>query len=89
MKSDAMPVRYGERSLIFSDGTEIQADVIVFTTGFVGNLRQHVASILGPEVAARSEDCFGLNEEGEILGAFKPNGREYQRPTSCVFPKAH
>jgi hypothetical protein len=63
--------------LAFSDGTEIKADVIVFATGFLGNLRQHVERLLGKDVADRAGDCFGLNEEGEILGAFKPVKRTY------------
>lgn len=68
---------YTENGLRFSDGTEIKADVIVFATGFLGNLRQHVEELLGKEVADRAGDCFGLNEEGEILGAFKPVNRTY------------
>ncbi|KAH7011031.1 dimethylaniline monooxygenase (N-oxide forming) [Ilyonectria destructans] len=72
VKSDAVPVRYTDDGLAFSDNTEIKADVIVFATGFIGNLRQHVEKIFGPDVAKRAGDCFGLNGEGEILGAFKP-----------------
>jgi hypothetical protein len=77
IKSDAAAVAYTENGLAFSDGTEIKADVIVFATGFLGNLRQHVERLLGKDVADRAGDCFGLNEEGEILGAFKPVKRTY------------
>ncbi|QGI77016.1 hypothetical protein CEK25_003745 [Fusarium fujikuroi] len=72
VKSDAHAVRYTESGLIFSDGVEIKADIIVIATGFVGNLRQHAKMIFGPVVARRAGDCFGLNTEGEVLGAFKP-----------------
>lgn len=69
--------RYTEKGLAFSDGTEIKADVIVLATGFVGNLRQHVENIFGSTVANKAGDCFGLNNEGEVLGAFKPLQRKY------------
>ncbi|KAL5590066.1 hypothetical protein FOVSG1_011933 [Fusarium oxysporum f. sp. vasinfectum] len=72
VKSDAAAVRYTEHGLAFSDGTEVKTDVIVLATGFVGNLRQHVEKIFGPAVAKKAGDCFGLNSEGEVLGAFKP-----------------
>ncbi|OAL23978.1 hypothetical protein AYO22_06002 [Fonsecaea multimorphosa] len=77
IKSDALPTRYTEDGLQFSDGTEIQADVIVYATGFVGNIRQTVYETLGDDVATQVEDFWGLNHEGELLGAFKPSGREY------------
>ncbi|KAF5706030.1 dimethylaniline monooxygenase (n-oxide forming) [Fusarium mundagurra] len=72
VKSDAAAERYTEHGLAFSDGTDIKADVIVLATGFVGNLRQHVDKIFGSAIAKRAGDCFGLNSEGEVLGAFKP-----------------
>ncbi|KAK2686284.1 hypothetical protein QWA68_014845 [Fusarium oxysporum] len=72
VKSNALAVRYTEHGLAFSDGTEVKADVIVLATGFVGNLRQHVEALFGPAVAKKAGNCFGLNTEGEVLGAFKP-----------------
>lgn len=80
IKSDALLTGYTANGLVFSDGSEVKADVIVFATGFVGNLRQHVEEIFGKEIADRAGDCFGLNEEGEILGAFKPLKRKYITP---------
>ncbi|PCG95286.1 Hypothetical protein PENO1_025280 [Penicillium occitanis (nom. inval.)] len=71
VKSDSPIASYTGDGLLFADGTEVKADVIVFATGFIGNLKQHVKQLFGDEVAERAGDCFGLNE-GEILGAFKP-----------------
>lgn len=76
IKSNSLPVRYSEDGLIFSDGTEIKANVIVFTTGFSRNMQDDVAQLLGDEVAGRAGKFFGLDDEGEIHGAFKPTGRE-------------
>ncbi|KAL9560680.1 hypothetical protein ACKAV7_015171 [Fusarium commune] len=72
VKSDATAERYTEHGLAFTDGTEIKADVIVLATGFVGNLRQHVDKIFGSAIAKRAGDCYGLDGEGEVLGAYKP-----------------
>lgn len=80
MKTDSMPLRYVEDGLICANGDHLKADVIVFATGFVGNMRIIVASLLGNDVASQIEDFWGLDEEGETRGAFKPSGREYFHP---------
>ncbi|PVH98865.1 dimethylaniline monooxygenase (N-oxide forming) [Periconia macrospinosa] len=72
VKSDSSITSYTEDGLLFADGTETKADVIVFATGFVGNLKQRAAQLFGDEVAERAGNFFGLDEEGEIVGAFKP-----------------
>lgn len=77
MKAGALPTHYTRTGLAFSDGTEIAADVIVFSTGFVGNMRTEVAQIFGSEVASRADDFWGLDEEGELKGVFKRNGRTF------------
>jgi hypothetical protein len=51
--------------------------LIVFATGFSGNIRQTVADTLGEDIADQVEDFWGLNKEGELLGAFKPSGSEF------------
>ena len=76
VKSDAVPVHYTEEGLMFNDGTHLKADVIVFATGFMGSMKDTIREILGSEVADRVEDFWGINEEGELKGAFKPSGRK-------------
>ena len=61
---------------MFSDGTELKADVVVFATGFVGSMKVAIREMLSSEVADRIEDFWGINEEGEIRGAFRPSGRK-------------
>jgi hypothetical protein len=76
MKSDAAAISYTREGLRFSDGIEVKADVIVFATGFAGNLKQDVQQIFGEKVADRAGDCFGVDSDGEVLGAFKPLRRK-------------
>jgi len=75
VKSDSLPVKYTETGLLFADGSHIPADVIVFATGFSGNLRDTVEELFGPEVAIRGGTFWGLDDEGELKGAFKPLDR--------------
>jgi cation diffusion facilitator CzcD-associated flavoprotein CzcO len=49
----------------FADGTQLEADEIVFATGYQ-NMRSEARSIFGDEVADRVGDIWGLNEEGEF-----------------------
>jgi hypothetical protein len=77
MKTGALPTHYTRTGLAFSDGTEIPADVIIFSTGFVGNVRTDVGQIFGKEIASRADDFWTLDEEGELKGVFKRNSRKY------------
>ncbi|CRG84500.1 4-hydroxyacetophenone monooxygenase [Talaromyces islandicus] len=75
MKSGSLPVSYTEDGLLFADGSHLKADVVVFTTGFRGNMRDSARQLFGDEVADRADDYWGINPEGEIKGAFKPTGQ--------------
>jgi len=79
MKSGPQPTHFTPSGLGFSDGTEVPADVIVFCTGFVGNMRTNVAKFFGHRVADSVDDFWGLDDEAELKGAFKGTGRE------CLF----
>lgn len=71
-----MPTAYTKTGLRLSDGTSIDADVIVWATGFTFNTREEVQEYFGESVAEQVEDYWGVDAEGEIRGAFKPCGRE-------------
>ena len=77
IKSDSLPVRYVEDGLICANGDHLRADVVVFATGFVGNLKVVVAELFGHDLASQIDDFWGVDEEGELRGAFKPCGRGY------------
>lgn len=75
VKSDAAPVRYVEHGIEFSDGTVLDADIVVHATGFASNMRGEVYRLFGAKVGDKVEDFWGLDKEGEISGAFRPCGR--------------
>ncbi|KAH8797266.1 hypothetical protein F5884DRAFT_254874 [Xylogone sp. PMI_703] len=74
MKSDSSISGYTSTGLAFSDGSTLDADVIIVCTGFEGNMRQAAARIFGLEVEKGLEDFWGVDAEGEIIGAWKRQG---------------
>ncbi|KAK2739782.1 hypothetical protein FQN57_006479 [Myotisia sp. PD_48] len=74
IKSNANLVGYAEDGLLFDDGSKLKANVVIFTTGFVGTIRDSIAVMLGQNIADQVEEFWGLDEEGELHGAFKPTG---------------
>lgn len=62
--------------LQFDDGTTIDADLIVFATGFRTNTRDEMAKIVGEETGEQLEDNGGFDQHAEIRGGWKPQGRK-------------
>ncbi|KAJ5759075.1 hypothetical protein N7520_006231 [Penicillium odoratum] len=57
----------------FADGSELEADEIVFATGYQ-NMRTQARLIFGDEVADRVGDVWGLNAEGEFRTIWQRSG---------------
>ncbi|PGH04839.1 hypothetical protein GX51_03326 [Blastomyces parvus] len=74
VKSGSAISGYSNDGLMFDDGSELKADIIVLATGFEMSFRPIVARILGADIAAQVEEFWGLDEEGEVRGAWKPIG---------------
>ncbi|CDO68617.1 hypothetical protein BN946_scf184996.g48 [Trametes cinnabarina] len=72
VKSGITPDRFTETSLIFSDGTELPADAVIFATGYQP-ITEATRGLLGNNVAALAGDPYGLNAEGE-LNSYCPTG---------------
>ncbi|OKL55661.1 hypothetical protein UA08_08967 [Talaromyces atroroseus] len=75
MKTGCLPTSYTKTGLKFDDNTHLDADVIIFATGFLANMGDIVRKLFGDQVANRAGDCWGVDSEGEIKGAFKPTGQ--------------
>lgn len=58
----------------FADGTKLEADEIVFATGYQ-NMRTQARQIFGNEVADRVSDVWGFNEEGEFRTMWQKSGQ--------------
>lgn len=57
----------------FADGSKLEADEIVFATGYQ-NMRTQARLIFGDEVADRVSDVWGFNEEGEFRTMWQKTG---------------
>lgn len=75
VKSDALPVAYTETGLEFSDGSKMDADVVVFATGYKGDIRDSAKRIVGEEVVKNLEGFWQCDQEGETRGAWRDTGR--------------
>jgi len=70
VKAGVEPVGYTATGLRFSDGTAVDADAVVWCTGFAdADARTTVAEILKAELPV--DATWGVDEEGEIRGMWK------------------
>lgn len=67
--------RVNAHSISFADGREIEADEIVFATGYQ-NMRSTTRKIFGDEIADRVNDVWGLDEEGELRTMWRGSGMD-------------
>jgi putative flavoprotein involved in K+ transport len=72
-----------EGGVVMADGTRVDADAIIYATGF-GSMEQWVARLISPEVAERVGRCWGYGSgfkgdpgpwEGEIRNMWKPTAQ--------------
>lgn len=59
--------------LKFEDGSELEADEIVFATGYK-NMRTQAENIFGKELADQVKDVWGYDEEGETRTMWRKTG---------------
>jgi hypothetical protein len=82
---------FTENGLRFTDGTELQADIIVFATGYgnisfcraglipaysYGDPRDFMREVCGDEVASKITRVWGLDEEGQSAGVWRYCGHD-------------
>ncbi|KAJ7648501.1 hypothetical protein B0H17DRAFT_1103099 [Mycena rosella] len=73
VKNDSLIERFTPSGLKFENGSELPADVVVFATG-VGDARENIRKVCGDELADKCKPIWGLDEEGEIKGAWRDLG---------------
>lgn len=76
MKNDALITHYTPTGLGFSDGSTLDADLIVWATGFEKDIKPSVGPIIGEKLTTQLRDFWGVDDEGEVKGAFVPSGVE-------------
>ena len=62
------------RTIRFTDGTAMDADLIVVATGYQ-NMSESVRALFGDEVASRVGPVWGLDPEGEVRAMWRRTGQ--------------
>jgi len=62
-----------EHGLRFDDGSELEADEVIFATGYQ-NMRSEARTIFGDETADRVGDIWGFDDEGEMRTIWRQSG---------------
>jgi putative flavoprotein involved in K+ transport len=80
LKSGVNIAQIKPKSVLLTDGTELEADLIVYATGY-GSMNQWLADLISPEMADRLGKVWGLGSdtpkdpgpwEGELRNMWKP-----------------
>lgn len=84
LKSGVSIERIKPKSVVLTDGTELEADLIVYATGF-GSMNGWAAKIISQDVADKVGKCWGMGSntakdpgpwEGELRNMWKPTHQE-------------
>ncbi|KAF9065637.1 hypothetical protein BDP27DRAFT_1331715 [Rhodocollybia butyracea] len=73
LKNDTPLQGFTPQGLKFEDGSEVEADVVVYATGY-GDGRTVIRNICGPTISEQCSPVWGLDEEGETRGAWRDIG---------------
>lgn len=73
-------------SVVFTDGSSVAADVVIMAIGYEG-MRDTATQLLGPDVVDKTPDVWGLDEEGEFRGIYRPTGYPRLWYASGGFPQ--
>jgi putative flavoprotein involved in K+ transport len=63
------------KTVIFTDGTSMDVEVLVIATGY-SNMSESVRALMGDEVADRVGPVWGFDSEGEVRGMWRPTGQD-------------
>ncbi len=92
IKSGVAPTAFTKTGLEFNDGSSLDAEAVIWCTGFEDtDIRPILPRILGEgaqAIAPRMNAMWGLDEEGETRGVFT-RGNEIDNLWVCGFGGAH
>lgn len=73
IKNDSQIERFTKTGLKFTDGSEVEADVVMYATGF-DDYRGPIRAILGEDPESPLTPIWGLNDEGELRTTWREVG---------------
>ncbi|KAF5380611.1 hypothetical protein D9615_004633 [Tricholomella constricta] len=75
LKTGSAIKSFNKNGLEWEDGSTLDADVIVFATGY-GDAGDVVKAVCGPSIADQLLPVWGLDQEGELNSTWKSSGHE-------------
>ncbi|OJA16096.1 hypothetical protein AZE42_10600 [Rhizopogon vesiculosus] len=77
VKSGREISHFSPTGLVFDDGSRVEADLVIFATGYSRTTIKHVAeSLFGPKVADVVRDVGGWDSDCEPAGVWRPSGHK-------------
>ncbi|KAJ6515433.1 FAD/NAD-P-binding domain-containing protein [Mycena sanguinolenta] len=73
VKHGVEPTSYTEDSIVFSDGSALPADVVIYATSY-RSIRDDLRPLFTDAVIDQTSFLWGLDEEGELNGCYRPSG---------------
>ncbi|KAJ6528230.1 FAD/NAD-P-binding domain-containing protein [Mycena vulgaris] len=73
IKQGVEPASYTEDSLVFTDGSSLPADVVVYATSYQ-SIRDNMRALFSDSVIDQTTPLWGIDDEGEVRGAYRPSG---------------
>ncbi|KAL5520428.1 hypothetical protein ACEPAG_9652 [Sanghuangporus baumii] len=75
VKSGAEIARFDDNgtTVVFSDGSSLDVEVVIFATGYE-NIRPSMEKLFGTDTIGKTSEVWGLDEEGELRGCYRPSG---------------
>ncbi|KAG2113574.1 putative dimethylaniline monooxygenase (N-oxide-forming) [Suillus discolor] len=68
---------FSPSGLVFDDGSQVVADLVIFATGYSKTTIKQVAeSLFGPQVADAVHDLEGWDSDCELAGVWRPTGHD-------------
>ncbi|OJT13103.1 hypothetical protein TRAPUB_10373 [Trametes pubescens] len=73
VKSGVAPARFTQFGVVLTDGSELIADAVILSTGYV-HIKETNRALLGDEIVDQIGEVYGLDSEGELRASYRPSG---------------
>ncbi|KAJ7479282.1 FAD/NAD-P-binding domain-containing protein [Mycena latifolia] len=73
IKQGVESVSYTEDSIVFTDGSSLPADVVIYATSYQ-SIREDLRPLFTDAVIDQTSPLWGLDEEGELKGCYRSSG---------------
>ncbi|KAF7352016.1 hypothetical protein MVEN_01163800 [Mycena venus] len=73
VKQGVEPASYTEDSIVFTDGSAIETDVVIYATSY-RSIRDDLRPLFTDAVIDQTSPLWGIDEEGELKGCYRSSG---------------